>query len=97
MINLSGTLKLHPQEVHDNNYDFISVEKYMTRGFQHEFGHEAHSIYAKALELIASTYPNNADRFQVFSYTSNGTTTKFWLINDETHITALLPSEYQFS
>lgn len=90
---IKGQLILHDQEVSDNNYDF-NVNKYMTQGFSHAFGDEAFFILMAAIELIKKTYPDSADYLQTFTYVTPDCSTDFWIINDEAHVTALLPSEY---
>ena len=62
--------------------------------FKRMFGSEAEAIAFTALALILETYPHNADYLQSFVYQLEDMEIKFWCINDEDHITYLLPSEY---
>lgn len=72
------------------NYKFEATA-YMTRGFQSEFGESSVLVVAKTLALIKERALSiGADYLQVAF--CNGT--KFWIIDDVTHITFLLPSEY---
>lgn len=94
MVHKRGILVLKPQEC-EGNYDFATPQHYMTRGFQNYFGELALELAIASLQAIQEAYPTNADYFQVLEYTfSNGQTQKFYCINDITHITLLLPSEY---
>lgn len=91
---LKGKLVIKKQE-EEGNYKFVDVESYMTCGFKNVFGNDAVIIASLALDLIISTYPNNADYLQSFVYTyPDNREVCFWCINDVDHITFLLPSEY---
>lgn len=89
-LNLS-TLKLLPQECGGSST--FSSQPYMTRGFLNAFQSDAATIAVHSLELIRSTHldgPAGADYLQVLEYES----VRFWIIDDITHITCLLPEEY---
>ena len=89
-LNLS-TLKILPQECGGSS--IFSSQPYMTRGFLNAFQSDAATIAVHSLELIRSTYlddPEGADYLQIFVYGS----VRFWIIDDSSHITFLLPSEY---
>lgn len=91
---LKGKLIIKKQE-EDGNYKFAGVKSYMTCGFKNTFGDDAELIASVALDLILTTYPDNADYLQSFVYTyPNEQEVKFWCINDVDYITFLLPSEY---
>lgn len=84
-------LKLKQQEC-DGDYKFSS-KAYMTRGFIEEFGEGAATVAIGALDKVLTEYVYSqigADYLQVFEYSG----VKFWLIDDITHITFLLPEEY---
>lgn len=94
MVNKRGKLVLKQQEC-EGHYDFTKPPHYMTRGFLDYFKELAPGIVIASLEAIQTTYPTNADYFQVLEYTyTYGYTQKFYCINNETYITFLLPSEY---
>lgn len=90
---LRGKVIIKPQESEDKSV-FVGVEACMTQGFKHMFGSEAEAIAFTALALILETYPDNADYIQSFVYQLEDMEIRFWCINDEDHITYLLPSEY---
>ena len=91
---LKGKLVINKQE-EDGNYKFTGVESYMTCGFKNVFGDDAELIASVALDLILTTYPDNADYLQSFVYTyPDNREVNFWCINDVEHITFLLPCEY---
>ena len=91
---LKGKLIIKKQE-EEGNYKFAGVKSYMTCGFKTVFGDDAELIASVALNLIVTTYPDNADYLQSFVYTyPDNREVKFWCINDVDHITFLLPSEY---
>lgn len=90
---LRGKVIIKPQEEAGKSV-FTGVESCMTRGFKNTFGREAEAIAFTALALILETYPHNADYLQSFVYQLEDMEIRFWCINDEDHITYLLPSEY---
>ena len=91
---LNGKVVINPQE-QEGNYCWTDIPSYKTQGFSHRFGEDAPLIAFTAVALILENYPNNADYFQTFYYEfPDGEKVKFWIINDVTHYTALLPSEY---
>lgn len=91
---LQGKVILNPQE-NEGSYTWTGIDSYMTQGFHHTFGEEAPLIAFTAVALILETYSDNADYFQTFYYEyPDGKKVKFWIINDVSHYTALLPSEY---
>lgn len=86
---LNGKVVINPQE-QEGNYCWTDIPS-----FSHRFGEDAPLIAFTAVALILENYPNNADYFQTFYYEfPDGEKVKFWIINDVTHYTALLPSEY---
>lgn len=93
-MSTKGTLILRKQEC-EGNYNFETVNHYMTRGFQNFFGELALAIATASLVMISEQYPDNADYFQVFDYVfPSHTKKKFYCIHDTTHVTFLLPDEY---
>jgi len=90
---LRGKVIIKPQEEEGKSV-FTGIESCMTTGFKNTFGSEADAIAFTALALILETYPNNADYLQSFVYQLEDMEIRFWCINDEDHITYLLPSEY---
>ena len=93
-MSTKGTLILEEQEC-EGNYNFETVQHYMTRGFQIVFGEIALAIATAALVAIRELYPDNADYLQVFEYVfENQMKQKFFCIHDKTHVTFLLPDEY---
>lgn len=93
-MSTNGTLILEQQEC-EGNYDFESVQHFMTKGFQTAFGEFALAIATAAIVAIKEQFPNNADYFQVFEYVfANQKRQKFYLIHDEICATFLLPDEY---
>ena len=90
---LRGKVIIKPQESEGKSV-FVGVESCMTQGFKRMFGSEAEAIAFTALALILETYPHNADYLQSFVYQLEDMEIRFWCINDEDHITYLLPSEY---
>ncbi|MGB4590236.1 MAG: hypothetical protein WBI17_13550 [Clostridiaceae bacterium] len=91
IVNLLSTLELLPQEC-GGEYKFSSAI-YMTRGFLNAFQNDAETIVIQSLELIRSTYLNDplgADYLQVFLCGN----IRFWIIDDISAITCLLPEEY---
>lgn len=91
---LNGHVILNNQE-QEGNYRFTGIRQYMTAAFKSTFGNEAESIIFTAIALILEKYPHNADYLQTFDYIkSDGTSIRFWIINDIDYLTALLPSDY---
>jgi hypothetical protein len=71
----------------------FSSKLFMTNGFLNEFGPVAAALALAALMRVIKERVNSsigADYLQVFEF--NGL--RFWLIDNETYITALLPEEY---
>ena len=82
-------LILKKQEV-KGNYQF-NGQIFMTKGFQVQFGEKATSIVFEAMELIRKRITKEgADYLQVFMCDN----VRFWVIDDITHISFLLPEEY---
>lgn len=91
---LQGKVIYNEQE-QSGNYVFTGIESYMTTEFKSTFGDEAELIAFTAVALILENHPTDADYFQTFKYVyPDNREIKFWIINDVTHYTALLPSEY---
>ncbi len=91
---MEGTVIYNEQE-QSGSYIWLGVSACMTANFKATFGDEAELIASTAFWLIIKNHPVDADYFQTFKYIwPNGKETKFWLINDEDHWTALLPSDY---
>ncbi|MBQ2931882.1 MAG: hypothetical protein IJE62_03425 [Clostridia bacterium] len=69
---------------------------YYTRGIEAEFGDMTFKLIAETLQLIKRLVDTNtADYFQVaIADMENGKKIKVYIIDDITHITFLLPSEY---
>ena len=91
MNNQFQSLTLKPQE-QEGTYQFNS-QLFATNGFISEFGEEAHMLAFVAVNRIINEIvkvQSGADYLQVFEY--NGR--RFWIIDDVSHITVLLPSEY---
>jgi hypothetical protein len=91
MKEINENLKLLPQEV-SGDYRF-SGKMYLTIGLIATFGDDAKIIALMALKKVQTervNTPTGTDYLQVFSYNDK----RFWLIDDVTHITALLPSDY---
>jgi len=80
---------LHPQEESTNSQ--FSGQLYLTNNFLYTFGEDGFVIAAIALDKIKKErVPTGADYLQVLEYEG----TRFWLIDDGDHITALLPEDY---
>lgn len=93
-MSTKGTLFLKQQEC-EGNYNFESVQHYMTRGFFNLFGDLAVEVASASLTTIMEKHPDNADYFQVLVFVfPNGEAQEFYCIHDETHVTFLLPDEY---
>ena len=86
------TLKKQEQT---GTYKFNS-QIYYTRGIEAEFGDMTFKMIAETLQLIKKLVDTNtADYFQVaIADMENGKKIKVYIIDDVTHITFLLPSEY---
>ena len=86
------TLKKQEQT---STYKFNS-QIYYTRGIDAEFGDMTFKMIAETLQLIKQLVDTNtADYFQVaIADMENGKKIKVYIIDDITHITFLLPSEY---
>lgn len=69
---------------------------YYTRGIESEFGDMTFKLIAETLQLIKKlVYTNTADYFQIaIADMEDGRKIKVYIIDDVTHITFLLPSEY---
>jgi len=80
---------LKPQEC-NGTYKFDS-QVYMTRGFQSEFGDLAPAVVFTTMAKIKERVNEGiADYFQVAECNE----ISFWVIDDVSHITFLLKSEY---
>lgn len=82
-------ITIQPQEEStDSQFD---SQLYTTANFIETFGEEGSLIAATALEKIKTErVPTGADYLQVCNYA--GIT--FWLIDDNDHVTALMPEDY---
>lgn len=69
---------------------------YYTKGIEAEFGDMTFKMIAETLQLIKRLVDTDtADYFQVaIADIEDGRKIKVWVIDDITHITFLLPSEY---
>lgn len=86
---------IYIEQEQSGGYVWTEIPSYMTATFKDTFGDEAELIASTAVKLIIKNHPNDADYFQAFKYVwPDGEETKFWIINDEDHWTALLPSDY---
>lgn len=86
---------IYDEQEQSGSYVWAGIPSYMTKNFKATFGDEAELIASAAVVLILKKHPHDADYFQVFKYLyPNGKAVKFWVINDVTHFTALLPSDY---
>ncbi len=86
---------IYNEQEQSGNYKWLGIPSYMTANFKSTFGDYAEIIAAVAVRMILEKHPNDADYFQTFRYVwPDGKKTKFWIINDVTHYTALLPSDY---
>ena len=76
-------------------YKFNS-QIYYTKGIEGEFGDTVFKMIAETLHLIKRLVDTNtADYFQVaIADMEDGRKIKVYIIDDVTHITFLLPSEY---
>lgn len=91
---MNGKVIYNEQE-QNGRYVWTGIPSYMTANFKAVFGDEAELIASAAVAMILKNHPHDADYFQTFKYIwSDGEETKFWVINDEDHWTALLPSDY---
>ena len=86
------TLKEQEQQ---GNYKF-NGQVYFTRGIEETFDIWTFKLVADTFGLIRPLIDNNiADYFQVVEVEmENGEIIKVWVIDDVTHVTVLLPSEY---
>ena len=86
------TLKEQKQQ---GNYKF-NGQVYFTRGIEETFGTWTFKLIADIFRLIRPLIDDNiADYFQVVEVDmENGEKVTVWVIDDVTHITFLLPSEY---
>lgn len=91
---LQGKVIYNEQEQR-GKYKFTGIESYMTAGFKATFGDEAELIAFTAVALILENHPDDADYFQTFKYVyPDDKEIRFGIINDISHYTVLLPSEY---
>ena len=74
----------------------FSGQIYYTKGIEAEFGDMTFKMIAETLQLIKKlVITNKADYFQVvIADMKDGRKIKIYVIDDVTHITFLLPSEY---
>ena len=87
-------IKLLPQEC-NGTYKFNGQIVY-TRGIESEFGDLVFKLVADTMQLLKPLInENKADYLQVvIAELENGRKIKVWVIDDVSHITFLLPSEY---
>ena len=87
-------IKLLPQEC-EGTYKFNGQIVY-TRGIESEFGDLVFKLIADTMQLLKPLiFENKADYLQVvIAELENGRKIKVWVIDDVSHITFLLPSEY---
>lgn len=87
-------IKLLPQEC-EGTYKFNGQIVY-TRGIESEFGDLVFKLIADTIQLLKPLInENKADYLQVvIAELENGRKIKVWIIDDVSHITFLLPSEY---
>ncbi len=85
---------LKEQEQQGNNR--FNGQVYFTRGIEETFGIWTFKLIAETFNLIRPLIDSNiADYFQVVEVEmENGEKVTVWVIDDVTHITFLLPSEY---
>lgn len=85
------SLKLLPQECNGNGQYLFSGPLYCTSAFQDKYGDKSYAIILEALALVHECVAKfGADYLQVFM--CNGE--KFYLIDDISHVTALLVGDY---
>ena len=85
-------LKLLPQECNGNGEYLFSGPLYCTSAFQEKYGDKCYAIILEALALVHErTVKFGADYLQVFQ---DGNKEKFYLIDDISHVTILLSSDY---
>ena len=87
-------IELLPQEC-EGTYQFNGQIVY-TRGIENEFGDLVFKLVADTMSLLTPLInENKADYLQVvIAELENGRKIKVWIIDDVSHITFLLPSEY---
>ena len=87
-------IELLPQEC-NGTYKFNGQIVY-TRGIESEFGDLVFKLVADTMQLLKPLInENKADYLQVvIAELENGRKIKGWVIDDVSHITFLLPSEY---
>lgn len=83
------------EQEHTGTYRF-SGQIYYTKGIEAEFGDMTFKLIADTFSLLKPLLDANiADYFQVaIGNMGNGKKIKVYIIDDITHITFLLPSEY---
>lgn len=87
-------IELLPQEC-EGTYKFNGQIVY-TRGIENKFGDLVFKLVADTMSLLTPLInENKADYLQVvIAELENGRKIKVWIIDDVSHITFLLPSEY---
>lgn len=86
---------IYDEQEQSGSYVWAGIPSYMTANFKSAFGDDAELIASAAVALILEKHPYDADYFQTFRYIfPDGAETRFWIINDVDHYTALLPSDY---
>ena len=87
-------IELLPQEC-EGTYKFNGQIVY-TRGIESEFGVLVFKLVADTMQLLKPLInENKADYLQVvIAELNDGRKIKVWIIDDVSHITFLLPSEY---
>ena len=87
-------IELLPQEC-EGTYKFNGQIVY-TRGIESEFGVLVFKLIADTMQLLKPLIiENKADYLQVvIAELNDGRKIKVWIIDDVSHITFLLPSEY---
>ena len=86
-------ITLQPQEVNGNCT--FSGEIVYTKAFGEVFQDKTTEVILASMSLIFERVRKNiADYLQVFTVETNTGTIKFWVIDDSSYITFLLPSDY---
>ena len=86
-------ITIQPQEVNGNCT--FSGEIVYTKAFGEVFKEQTTKVILASMSLIFERVRKNiADYLQVFTVETNTGTIKFWVIDDNDHITFLLPSDF---
>lgn len=94
MMEKTSTVQLLPQE-QTGEYQF-SGQIVMTANFNNTFDGHIFTVVLEAMELIHDRIGSEgADWFQVAKYVKDdGSSIKFWITDDVSHVTFLLPSDW---